>query len=103
MPRLGTLLLLCKDMLTLQEEEPLMSMIQFGRAFVPLLLIATAACSGGEAEMQDNTAINSGPDAPPGPAELAADAELANEAAADEAADIEAFGGNAAAMEGNSR
>ncbi|MDP8913247.1 MAG: circumsporozoite protein [Pseudomonadota bacterium] len=80
-----------------------MSIMQFGRAFVPLLLIATAACSGGEAEMAGNAGANAGADAPADPAELAEDAALANEAAADEAADIEAFGGNAAAMEGNRR
>lgn len=80
-----------------------MSMIRFGRPFLPLLLIAASACSGGEAETSDNAEANTGPDAPAGPAELAEDAALANEAAADEAADIEAFGGNAAAMGGNRR
>lgn len=80
-----------------------MSMMRFGRTFVPLLLMAAPACSGGEAEMSGNAGSNAGSDVPAGPDELAEDAALANEAAADEAADIEAFGGNAAAMEGNSR
>lgn len=53
--------------------------------------------------MSGNAGSNAGPDAPASPAELAEDAALANEAAADEAADIEAYGGNAAAMEANSR
>jgi hypothetical protein len=78
-------------------------MIQFGRAFVPLLLIATPACSGGEVEMSGNAGTDAGADAPAGPAELADDSALADEAAADEAADIEAFGGNAAAMEADRR
>jgi hypothetical protein len=39
----------------------------------------------------------------PGQAELAEDPNLANEAAADEAADIENFGGNAAAMDANAQ
>ena len=80
-----------------------MSIMRLGRPFLPLLLIATPACSGGEAEMSGNAGTNAVPDAPASPAELAEDAALANEAAADEAADIEAYGGNAAAMEGNSR
>ena len=79
-----------------------MSMMRVGAAFVPLLLMAASACSG-DADMSGNAGASAGPDAPSDPAELAEDAALANEAAADEAADIEAFGGNAAAMEANRR
>jgi hypothetical protein len=68
-----------------------------------LLLMAASACSDGGAGKSDNAGAGAGPDAPSAQAELAQDAALANEAAADEAADIEAYGGNAAAMEGNSR
>ncbi len=43
------------------------------------------------------------PDPPATEAELANDAALANEAAADEAADMATYGGNAAAMEVDER
>lgn len=80
-----------------------MSMMPMMRAFFPLLLLAASACGGSGAEGEDGANMDAGeaPDAAAGAAELAQDAELANEAAADEAADVEAFGGNAAAMEGN--
>ena len=81
----------------------MMWMKRFGRAVVPLLLMATPGCSGGEAEKSGNSGSEGGSDAPASPADLAEDAALANEAATDEAADIENFGGNAAAMDGNSR
>ena len=80
-----------------------MSMMRVGPAFVPLLLMAASACSDGEAEKSGNVAAGAGPDTPSGQADLAEDAALASEAAADEAADIEAYGGNAAAMEENRR
>jgi hypothetical protein len=80
-----------------------MSMVRVGAVFVPLLLMAASACSDGDAEVSDNAGASAAPDAPSDPAELAEDAALASEAAADEAADIEAFGGNAAAMEANRR
>ena len=80
-----------------------MSMMQIARTSALLLLISTSACSGGEAETSGNAIATGGEDALAGSAELAQDAALANEAAADEAADIEAFGGNAAAMEENRR
>ena len=80
-----------------------MSMMRMGQMFVPLLLVAASACSGGENDTSSNAGYSSVPDTPSDAAELAEDAALANEAAADEAADIEAFGGNAAAMEGNGR
>ena len=80
-----------------------MSRMRAGPVFVPLLLMAASACSGGEADTSGNIATNTDLDASSESAELAQDAALANEAAADEAADIEAFGGNAAAMEGNGR
>ena len=81
----------------------MMTMMRMGQAFVPLLLMAASACSGGEAEKSGNAGAIAGPDEPSDQAELAEDAALASEAAADEAADIEAFGGNAAAMEENRR
>jgi hypothetical protein len=65
------------------------------RMILPALLLLSACGRGGE---ETNAA---GPDAPASEAELAQDAELANEAAADEAADIENFGGSAAAMDAN--
>jgi hypothetical protein len=66
------------------------------RALLPLFLLL-AACGDGSR----GGANAAGPDAPASEAELAQDAELANEAAADEAADIENFGGNAAALDDN--
>ncbi len=56
------------------------------RAGIALLCLLLAAC-GQEAA----------PDAPANAAQLSDAAALANEAAADEAADMETFGGNAAA------
>ncbi len=61
---------------------------------VVLLSLALVACGGG-GEAADDIAANE--------ADLAADANLADEAAADEAADMDAFGGNAAALDANSR
>ena len=63
---------------------------------VPLML-ALAACGG---EGQGGPAANASaaaPDAAPDPVQLADDAALANEAAESEAADMEAYGGEAAA------
>jgi hypothetical protein len=80
-----------------------MSIMRMGAPLVPLLLIMASACSGEEAAKSGDNGSNASLDASSESAELAQDAGLANEAAADEAADIEAFGGNAAAMEGNSR
>ena len=68
-------------------------------AIVPAL--ALAACSS-EGNVASNEAA--APEALPSEAELARDAELANEAAADEAADMNNFGGSAAEMDlGNSQ
>ena len=68
------------------------------------LLVVLAACGSGGA---GNSASNNVADAPeplPSDAELARDAELANEAAADEAADMNNFGGSAVEMDlANSR
>ncbi len=64
------------------------------------VILALPACGGGAGEETNNQA---GPDVPAGVAEVAEDPELANEAAADEAADIENFGGNAAAMDANAQ
>ncbi len=62
-----------------------------GLAVLAAALLATACGPASEAA----------PDPPATEAELAEDAALANEAAADEAADMATFGGNAAAMEAN--
>jgi hypothetical protein len=61
-----------------------------------LLALALCAC-GGEREQGSNASAPT-VDAMPSEAELARDAELANEAAADEAADMSNFGGSAAEM-----
>ncbi len=79
-------------------------MIHATRAFVPLALLLVAAGCGGEESGENEAAGNEvleGPaaTAPEDAAILAQDPELANEAAADEAADMEAYGGNAAAMD----
>jgi hypothetical protein len=67
------------------------------------LVVAACGSSGGAG----NSASNNVADAPeplPSDAELARDAELANEAAADEAADMNNFGGSAVEMDlANSR
>lgn len=57
--------------------------------------IALAACGGSGRESNEASA----PETLPTEAELARDAELANEAAADEAADMNNFGGSAAEMD----
>jgi len=67
------------------------------RSILPALLLL-GAC-GGEGERAAANGV--GPDAPASEAELAQDAALANEAAAAEAADIEQYGGSAAAMDAN--
>jgi hypothetical protein len=65
------------------------------------VLVALSAC-GGAAE--ENAAANqSGAEMLDGQAELAEDPNLANEAAADEAADIENYGGSAAAIDSNAQ
>lgn len=65
--------------------------------FVPAaLLAALAGCGSGD---DSNQAAAPAADAVPTEDELARDAELANEAAADEAADMNNFGGSAAEME----
>ncbi|HEX8192850.1 MAG TPA: hypothetical protein VF552_08110 [Allosphingosinicella sp.] len=65
------------------------------RLWPALAAFALAGCdSGGSAEN-----VHAAPDAAPTETELAADAALAKEAAADEAADMHNFGGNAAAMD----
>ncbi len=74
--------------------------ISVSRTIAAALLLALSACGGAGEETASNAA---GPDAPASEAELAEDAALANEAAADEAADIENFGGNAAAMPANAQ
>ncbi len=78
-----------------------------GRLLTPFLLAATAACSGGseanEAEAGANAAEIGAESTAEDAALMAQDPELANEAAADEAADTETYGGNAAAMETNTR
>ena len=61
-----------------------------------LVAAALAGCGGSE---QASTNADGAPEAMPNEAELAADAELANEAAADEAADMNNFGGSAAEMD----
>ena len=69
----------------------------------PALALLLAAC-GGSSEPEagvDNTAGEAALEAPEEAALLAQDPELANEAAADEAADMEMYGGNAAAMDAN--
>ena len=70
------------------------------RPLIPALLLLLAACGGVE---EANNQADVGGEVPPGQAELAEDPNLANEAAADEAADIENFGGNAAAMDANAQ
>ena len=62
-----------------------------------LLLLATAGCGGGGEG--NETAGTGSVDPPASEADLANAAALANEAAADEAADMEIYGGNAAAGE----
>ncbi len=68
---------------------------------VPVLL-ALAGC-GGETEANESAEAESNlaGEVPEDAVVLAQDPELANEAAADEAADMETFGGNAAAMGAN--
>jgi len=61
------------------------------------LMFALAGCGGGGEASPAADASAAAPDAAPDPAELADDAALANEAAESEAADMEAYGGNAAA------
>jgi hypothetical protein len=69
------------------------------RAAAAPLLLLLAACGGGGGGSNDVSA-----DVPSTEAELANAAALAGEAAADEAADMNNFGGNAAAMDAaNSR
>ncbi len=63
---------------------------------LPFLSLLAVACGGADEGGQGK------PEAAPGAAELAAHAELANEAAADEAADMSNFGGNAAAIDAKS-
>ena len=81
-------------------------MIEVRRAFIPLAALAACACSGEperneEAEAGTNSAAVGALEAPEEAALLAQDPELANESAADETADVEAYGGNAAAMGSN--
>ena len=82
-----------------------MSNTILNRLLVPLLLAGTAAaCGEGGNEIEGGANAAAGEAATAAPddaAALAEDPELANEAAADEAADMETFGGNAAAMDGN--
>lgn len=69
--------------------------------FAPILLLG-ACGGGGEPEGGANNAAGEAAlEAPDEAVALAQDPELANEAAADEAADMETYGGNAAAMDGN--
>ncbi len=68
-------------------------MRKVGFAVLGLALLATACGPASEAA----------PDRPATDAELANGAALANEAAADEAADMATYGGNAAAMEPDQR
>jgi hypothetical protein len=68
------------------------------RRAAALLALATLAGCGDAGEEASNRA-GAGVDAMPSEEELARDAELANEAAADEAADMNNFGGSAAEME----
>ena len=67
------------------------------RAGAMLALAVLTACGGADEQASDNAAPAA--DAMPSEEELARDAELANEAAADEAADMNNFGGSAAEME----
>ena len=70
-----------------------------GRALLSLLLPAAAAltaCGSADGPAANEAAA---PEKLPSEAELARDAELANEAAADEAADMTNFGGSAAEMD----
>ncbi len=71
---------------------------------LPLLVLALAACgsAGGEGG-PEGRAEGAVPEVEvaANDADLAADAALANEAAADEAADMSDYGGDAAAMEAN--
>jgi hypothetical protein len=64
-------------------------------------LVVTAALAGCGSEAGDNEANLSGParEAVPTEAELARDADLANEAAADDAHDMGNFGGSAVEMD----
>ena len=62
-----------------------------------IALAALAACGSADEEASNGGAP--AVDAMPSEEELARDAELANEAAADEAADMSNFGGSAAEME----
>lgn len=64
-----------------------------------LLLLALAACGGGGGGEGNLAASTGSVDPPASEADLANAAALANEAAADEAADMEIYGGNAAAGE----
>ncbi len=67
-----------------------------------LVILFTAGCGDGAAGSNNAATANDlAAEAPQDAAVLAQDPELANDAAADEAADMEAFGGNAAAMDGN--
>ena len=68
----------------------------FDRAAALATALALAACGGGGGPKSNEA---SAPETLPTEAELARDAELANEAAADEAADMNNFGGSAAEMD----
>ncbi len=74
---------------------------RIGSGLVPLFMLAAAGCGGAGSEAEggaNNAAGQAAAEVPDDAALLAQDPELANEAAADEAADMETFGGNAAAM-----
>jgi len=64
---------------------------------IRLFVLAALAGCGAPDDQPSNAAPAA--DAMPSDAELARDSELANEAAADEAADMNNFGGSAAEME----
>lgn len=69
-----------------------------------IALAALAGCGGGGETNETQNVAGPAADAMPTEAELARDAALASEAAADEAADMNNFGGSAAEMElGNRR
>jgi DUF917 family protein len=85
----------------LETKTDVPAMTNTRRLLISSFLLGASACGsggGGNEVAADNMAENLAAEAPEDAALLAQDPELANEAAADEAADMDEYGGNAAAM-----